>query len=205
MGGYFKFGYLYINIKTMSEDIRKMIDKVKNFKQFVNENQYQDNALDKINKLGGFKNLPDIDKLALLSDSDKYEELKKLNLSNIYKDNGGTFGRFNIKIMVKPLKEQPIDHRFSKEFQNKIGWLYPYIDYDDSGNGYVTVRFDEYIPDNKMKGGGIYTERPIMLKNIFPIAITDVKSEFKDYDKRIDVDRNDFLNRLGFDSNEFNW
>jgi len=189
----------------MSEDIRKMIDKVKNFKQFINENRYQDDALDKINKLGGFNKLPDIDKLALLSNTNNIDELKKLNLSKIYKDNGGTFGRFNIKIMVKPLKEHPIEHKFSKEFQNKMGWLYPYIDYSDNGEGYVTVRFEEYTPDNGMKGGGTYTERPIMLKNIFPIAIDDVKSEFKDYDKRVNVDRNNFLNRLGFDSSEFDW
>lgn len=38
MGGIFNYEYLYIKIKTMSEDIRKMIDKVKNFKQFINEN-----------------------------------------------------------------------------------------------------------------------------------------------------------------------
>jgi hypothetical protein len=30
--------YIYIKSKTMSEDIRKMIDKVKNFKQPINEN-----------------------------------------------------------------------------------------------------------------------------------------------------------------------
>jgi hypothetical protein len=38
LGGIFNYEYLYIKIKTMSEDIRKMIDKVKNFKQFINEN-----------------------------------------------------------------------------------------------------------------------------------------------------------------------
>lgn len=39
-GGKFNSLYLYIKkkYKTMSEDIRKMIDKVKNFKQFINEN-----------------------------------------------------------------------------------------------------------------------------------------------------------------------
>ena len=37
-GGFYCFNlFIYIK-KTMSEDIRKMIDKVKNFKQFVNEN-----------------------------------------------------------------------------------------------------------------------------------------------------------------------
>ena len=38
-------GFLILNIykdKTMSEDMRKMIDKVKNFKQFINENTTND-------------------------------------------------------------------------------------------------------------------------------------------------------------------
>ena len=182
-----------------------MMDFVKNFSDYINENKFQDDALDKISSVGGFKNLPDIDKLALLSDSENYNELNKLDLTKIYKENGGTFGRFNVKIKVKPLEEQPIEHIFSRECENKVGWLYPHIDYDDAGERYVTVRFEEYTPSNKMKGGGSYTQRPIMLKNMFPLAITDVKSEFKDYDKRISIDRNDFLNRLGLDPKDFNW
>jgi hypothetical protein len=38
LGWIFKIGIFIYKDKTMSEDIRKMIDKVKNFKQFVNEN-----------------------------------------------------------------------------------------------------------------------------------------------------------------------
>ena len=40
MGGKLNSEYLYIKVKykTMSEEIRKMIDKFKKFKQFVNEN-----------------------------------------------------------------------------------------------------------------------------------------------------------------------
>ena len=46
LNGYFKFEYLYIKVKNMSKEIRQMIDKVRNFKQFVNESykySYYDN------------------------------------------------------------------------------------------------------------------------------------------------------------------
>lgn len=169
----------------------------------LKENQYQDNALDKINKVGGFNKLPDIDKLALLSDSGKYDELKKLDLGQIYKENGGTFGRFNIKVMVKPVNEQPVKHKFSQESQNKVGWLYPYFNYNNQNKPYITVRFEEFKSDYDMKGGGTYNEMPIMLDNLFPIAITDVKSEFVDYDRKINIDRSDFLSAMGIEPNDF--
>jgi hypothetical protein len=164
--------------------------------EYLNENQYIDNALDKINRLGGFKNLPDIDKLALLTDSDNENELKKINLSKIYKENGGTFGRLMIKVRVKNKNEQPISHKFSQDFAGKIGWLYPYINYSDKNEAYVTVRFDEFNSDNDMKGGGRYEERPIMLDNIYPIGYNDIKSDFVKYDNKVDFDRKEFLDRM---------
>lgn len=166
------------------------------FKDFIIENNYINRALDKINKVGGFDNLPDIDKLALLSDSGREEQLKKLNLRDIYKENGGTFGRFNIKVKVKPISEQPVKHNFSKESEDKIGWINSYIHYSDNNEPYVIVRFDDFNKDSNMKGGGIYDEKPIMLDNIYPIGYGDIRSEFVDYDNKVEFDRKEFLNRM---------
>jgi len=182
--------------------------KLKNFikttiREFLNENKYVDNALDKINRVGGFDKLPDIDKLALLTDTNNEKEIKKLNLINIYKENGGTFGRLMIKVRVKPIKEQPIKHKFSQEFSEQEGWLYPYFNYSDKNERYVTVRFDEFNSDFNMKGGGTYEERPIMLDNLYPIGYDDIKSDFADYDKKVDWDRKEFLNNLGFSDEDF--
>ena len=51
---------------------------IKKFNDFINENKFVDDTLDKINKLGGFDNLPDIDKLSLLTDTNNEKELKNL-------------------------------------------------------------------------------------------------------------------------------
>lgn len=179
------------------------VNKVKIQKHSVSENRYIDNALDKINKVGGFNNLPDIDKLALLSDTDNEEELKKLDLRKIFKENGGTFGRLMIKVRIKPVKEQPINHKFSQEFAEEEGWLYPYINYSSTDGAYVTVRFDEFTSDYEMKGGGSYEERPIILDNMYPIGYNDIKSDFVDYDRKVDLDRKDFLDSLGFSDDDF--
>lgn len=162
----------------------------------LNENQYVDKALDKINKVGGFKNLPDIDKLALLSDSGNENELKKLSLDKIYKENGGTFGRLMIKVRIKPANEQPIEHKFSQQFAGKTGWLYPNIGYSDNNEPYVTVRFDEFNRDYDIEGGGSYEERPIMLANLYPIGYNDIKSDFAAYDKKVAFDKKEFLDRI---------
>lgn len=161
----------------------------------INENQYVDRALEKIKKLGGFKNLPDIDKLALLTDTGNEEALKKLSLYKIYKENGGTFGKLMVQIRVKEKGEQPINHRFSQEFAGQVGWLHPYIHYNDN-QSYVTVRFNSFEHDDKIQGGGHYQEMPIMLDNMYPIGYNDIKSEFANYDDRIDIDRKEFLNRM---------
>lgn len=175
------------------------INRIKNYDLFLKENKYIDYALDKINKVGGFKKLPDIDKLALLTNTGNDVELKKLSLSDIYKQNGGTFGRFMVEVKVKPIDDQPIKHKFSQEFANKTGWLYPYINYDEMNQGYVTVRFGDFNADSNMKGGGTYTEGPIMLDNLYPIGYDDIKSDFVKYDKKVDMDRMDFLDMFDFD------
>lgn len=180
----------------MSKDIRNMIDKVRNFGQSLNEGVHQDNALDKISKLGGFKNLPDIDKLALLTDTGDESQLKRLSLTKIFRENGGTFGRLMIKIRVKNANEQPVQHKFSQEFAGKEGWLYPYINVSNDNERYVTVRFDEFNDDTDMKGGGTYEERNIMVDNMYPIGYDDIKSEFAAHDNRVAFDRAEFLSDM---------
>lgn len=175
---------------------------IKNFNDFINENKFVDDALDKINKLGGFNNLPDIDKLALLTDTNNEKELKKLSLLKIYKENGGTFGRLMIKVKVKPIGEQHVEHRFSKQNAEKEGYLFPYIHYSENNFPYVTVRFDVFNEDDKMKGGGTYEEYPIMLANMYPIGYNEIKSDFVKYDQRVDKDRKDFLDSLGFSDDD---
>lgn len=176
------------------EPLKKYIKTL--IRESLNENRFTDAALDKIKRVGGFTFLPDIDKLALLGkmkdSEEKIKKLKRLNLRDIYKENGGTFGRLMIKVRVKPVSEQPIDHRFSKEQAGKEGWLYPGIHYSDN-DPYVTVRFDEFTPDVNLKGGGRYDEFPIMLANIYPIDYDEVKSDFTNYDQKIEFDRKEFL------------
>ncbi len=178
----------------MRQTIKNLIETT--ITQFLNENRYVDAALEKIKSVGGFANLPDIDKLALLSDSGHTDQLKQLDLKKIFRENGGTYGRLMIKIKVKDIGEQPIKHKFSQEFAGKEGWLYPYIHYDNK-LPYVTVRFDEFVPDHTMKGGGTYEERPIFLDNIYPIGYNDIKSAFVKYDDKVKFDRQEFLDRLG--------
>jgi hypothetical protein len=163
-----------------------------------NKQEFQDKALDKINRLGGFDNLPDIDKLALLGGTND-DRLKSLSLRNIYKENGGTLGHLAIKVRVKGVNQQPIDHKFSKEFAGKEGYLFAGIFYSNDNKPYVKVRFDEFVPNSDYKGGGSYEERPIMLDNIYPIDYDEIKSDFIKYQSDVDQDRKDFLNRFGLD------
>jgi len=156
-----------------------------------NKEEFQNKALEKINKVGGFNNLPDIDKLALLGGTND-DKLKKLNLGKIFKQNGGTFGKLEIKVKVKSVNEQPINHKFSKEFAGEEGYLFPYINYTDDNEPYVTVRFDKFVSNLNSFGGGNYEERPIMLDNIYPIDYDEIKSEFVKYQNKIDFERDEF-------------
>jgi len=163
--------------------------------------EFQNIALDKINKLGGFDKLPDIDKLALLGGSND-KKLELLNLKKIFQENGGTFGKFEIKVKVKDINQQPIEHKFSQEFAGKEGYLFPYIHYADSGEPYVTVRFDEFVSNLDNYGGGNYEERPIMLDNIYPIDYDEIKSDFVDYQNKIDFERGEFKKEFDIDLDE---
>jgi hypothetical protein len=168
-----------------------------------NKQEFQDRALDKINKVGGFDKLPDIDKLALLGGTND-NQLKALDLGEIFKENGGTFGKLEIKIRVKDINQQPINHKFSKEFAGKEGYLYPYINYTENGEPYIKVRFDEFISNPDYKGGGSYEERPIFLANIYPIDYDEIKSDFVKYQNNVDQDRSDFLSQFGLDEGDVN-
>jgi len=164
------------------------------------ENKHVDNALDNYNKFGS--NLSDLDKLALYTQSDNPVddvELKKIDIYNIYRQMGGTFGYYVIQVRVKPVNEQPIDHLFSKECAGGVGWINNYIHYSTDNEAYVSVRFDEFSEDSSMKGGGLYKSRPIMLDNLYPIGIDDIKPEFLAYDKRIEAERKKFLIDLDMD------
>lgn len=156
-----------------------------------NKEEFQNRALEKINKIGGFNNLPDVDKLALLGGTND-DKLKNLNLIKIFKENGGTFGLLEIKVKVKNVNEQPINHKFSKEFAGEEGYLFPYINYSDDNEPYVTVRFDKFVSNLDNFGGGNYEERPIMLDNIYPIDYDEIKSDFVKYQNKIDFKRNEF-------------
>lgn len=157
------------------------------------ENKYQDQALDKLSKVGGFDKLPDLERLVLLAPSGDISKLKNINLQKVYKEKGGTFGNLQIKVRVKDINNQPIDHKFSKEFAGKDGYLFSPIHYDDKSQPYVIVRFKEFTSNPEYKGGGSYEERPIMLANIFPIDYNDIDDEFAKYQNKIDFDRKEFM------------
>jgi len=151
----------------------------------------QNAALDKIKSVGGFDNLSDIDKLALLGGTNDIR-LKSLNLENIFKENGGSFGKFNIKVRIKENGTQPIKHKFSQEFADKEGYLSPTINHSENGNSYVTVRFNEFSSNDKSFGGGTYVERPIFLKNMYPIDYDTILSSFSDYENKVNFQRSEF-------------
>jgi hypothetical protein len=163
---------------------------------------FQNRALDKLSKVGGFELLPDIDKLALLGGSND-GRLKYLDLGNIYQQNGGTFGKLEIKVKIKDKNKQRIKHKFSEEFAGKEGYLFPYIHYDDVNQEYVIVRFDEFVTNPNNYGGGNYEKRPIMLANLYPIDYDKIKSDFVDYQNKTDFERDEFLKSFGIDDDLF--
>jgi len=175
---------------TLNEEVRQIKGMMGIFLE--NKEMFQNRALDKINKVGGFDKLSDLDKLALLGGSDD-KRLRGLSLGNIFQENGGTFGYLQIKVRVKDIGEQHIDHEFSKEMAGKEGYLYPYIHNDsDNSRPYVTVRFDTFTSDSELYGGGQYESRPIMLDNLYPIDYDEIKSDFVNYQKKVDQERDEF-------------
>lgn len=186
--------YIYlIYLLGMKKNI-SLKNNIKNIvHKYLNENQYINQALDNMKILGVFEKLNDIDKLVLLSGSNNIEKLKRLNLSKIYKENNGTFGRFMIKVRVKPINEQPVNRQTDKMLAGQEGWLSQYIHYTDRhseipNEPYVSIRFDEFESDINMRGGGSYKEMNVMLKNIYPIEFDNIKSDFKKYDDETKLD-----------------
>jgi len=161
--------------------------------------EYQNIALDKMNQVGGYDKLGDLNKLALLGGSGDYEKLKQLDLGRIFKENGGTFGKNNIKIKILPINEQPNKHKFSQELAGREGYLVGPIHYSDKSEPYVTVKFKEFEPNKDMKGGGTYPQYPIMMDNMFPIDYDYIDPEFLAYDRKVDQERKDMMTRWGID------
>lgn len=144
-----------------------MFNIVENLKNFLNENKYQDIALDNFNEYGSFDYLREIDKLALLSNT-KENDLKRLSLKKIYQENDNSFGDFIIKVKVKPAHEQLVVHKISKDYANKYGYLFPSIGIDNQNREYVDVDFGDI-------------QLPIYLKNMFPVSIDD------NYERNINI------------------
>lgn len=147
------------------------------FREVLTENRYQDQALDNLSKVGSFNKLSELDKLVLLSASGDFEKCKHINLLKIYQENGGQFPNLKIKVKIKPLNEQPVNHEFSKEETGKEGYLFAALHYDEVRQPYVTVQFDDLEHLNK-QGDTAYKTRPIMLNNLYPIGYGDVPSDF---------------------------
>lgn len=156
----------------------------------------QNIALDNLKKSNNFYSLREIDKLALLGGSND-PRLKTLSLSKILRENGGTFGRYEIMVRVKPINDQPIDHEFSKEFAGKEGYLNVGTHYSDDDNAsYTTVRFNDFVSNSDYKGGGSYVERNIFLDNMYPIDYKGIHNDFVNYDKNVEKDRQAFIDKM---------
>lgn len=171
--------FICMNVKTM---LRKAL----------NESQYVDQALDNLGRAKDFNRLPEIDKLALLAPGGDETKLRQLSLINIFKNLGGTFHKHLIRVRILPADEQTIQHKFSLESAGKVGWLNGAVHYDDNQSPYSTVRFDEFEANDQMKGGGTYNELPIMIGNMYPIAIDEDNPVFSRYEQRVDQERQDF-------------
>jgi 8-oxo-dGTP diphosphatase len=165
------------------------------------DERFQNIALDNLSTIGDFNKLKDIDKLALLGGTND-SRLLTLSLSNIFRENGGTFGQFEIKVRVKDLKDQKIKHKFSQDMAGAEGYLYPHINYSSENEAYVKVRFDDFQNNPDNFGGGNYTELPIMLDNMYPIDYDETKGDFVKYQNRVDYERKEFGDYFGADEVE---
>jgi hypothetical protein len=198
-----EYGYPYIivdNVTRNMSDIYFMPNSYihTSFHTFIVENHHVDSVLDKLKTVGGFDKLNEMDKLILLGESEDETKLKKIDLIQIYKDNSGTFGNFNIKVKVKPIQEQKVKQKFSEEFAGKTGYLMPYLHSSENG-AYATVRFDEFITDENHVGSGHYPQVAIMIRNMYPIGYSDTPAEFTKYDRTVAKMREDFKRRRGLD------
>ena len=162
------------------------------------ENRHVDTALDKLSEVEFFDKLPDLHKLILLSQdsSNNEEKLKKLSLTEIYKELGGTFGRHQIKVKIKESNQQPIKHKLSQEAAGKDGYLANYISNDDNNQAYVGVSFEEFLPHDDAFGGGVYRQWPIYLENMYPVGYDDENPVLQKHEARIAQERKEFQERM---------
>lgn len=163
----------------------------------IRESNYEDQALDNLSKVGNFNDLRDIDKLILLAPSEDESKLKELNLINIFKELGGTFGKHMVRVKIKDLANQPIEHKFSKEMAGQVGWLSNYIHYtNDKNKPYISVTFDDLEVHNQ-HGDSSYKSLPIMLDNLYPIGFGDEPIDFTKHAAKRDMERQEFRRRFG--------
>jgi hypothetical protein len=175
----------------------------KYLKEIVLENQkYIDNAIEKFKSHGDWSKLSELDKLILLAKNGKSHLLKKINLEKIYKENqyqkgnSAGFGIRQIKVKVKDIKDQPIDHEISKRYAGSEGYLMPHIHYDgDEYIPYVTVVFDKLVIHNEY-GDSSFDQAPIMLDNLYPIGYSDEPEFFDQHKKDQEKTHQEYLKNL---------
>lgn len=132
------------------------------------ENADIDDILDRISDVG-IGNLTELEKLKLGVANNDDELLNRIQLGKLFKENGGTFGNYKIKVIVKPIEDQLIDHNISKEYAGEEGYLSPYFHRDDKGELFLKVQFDKQIkpsPEDNFTNDSA----PIYLKNLKPIG-----------------------------------
>lgn len=153
----------------------EIFNRMKSLRKYIRQilkESFVDDALDHLGKVGSFDRLSDLDKLILWGASGDEQKTKRLRLGQIYRELGGTFGKRKVKVRIKDIDKQPINHEFSKEMAGKVGYLSPYINYSDENDPYITVFFDEIL-DIGSAGDTYINSRPIMLDNMYPIDYND--------------------------------
>jgi hypothetical protein len=169
--------------------ISEIINNVIN--EYLVENKYVDGALDRLSQVNGdVERLNELDKLILYAPSGDVNKLKRINIIDIFRELGGTLGYLMVEVKVKDYNEQRIqNHKFSKQYAGEIGYLLPYINYDNNQTPFVTVQFDNFISNLEYNGGGSYEQAHIYLANLYPIGYNDTNDEFIKYQTRVDLAR----------------
>ena len=188
------------NPKTagMKENTKQTIKKL--LRESLLRENYVDKALDNLSNVGDFYKLNEVDKLILLGAAGDERKTKELSLILIYKVNH-SFGKRMVKVRVKPINQQPIDHKFSKEMAGEVGWLSPYIHYSDDMEPYNTITFDKMEYHNE-HGDKSYQSLPIMLDNVYPIDYGDEPKQFTKHDIEREIERRQFLDKFGLGSDD---
>ena len=181
--------------KRMKDFIKKRLKQALLLKE--NNEVELNKILDKINKVG-FNNLTTLDriKLASYSGDDKY--LKSIDPSKLtYKD----IDEFNIRVKVKPIEQQQIDHKLSKEFAGETGVLPPSMHHDENGELYSSIKFDRIVQHSPMDYG--HDSSPIMLKNLEIIGVAPKKHTNYDTDSYKPPLNNPFRDENDDSGNQF--